>query len=690
MQKLINALSIADDDYLIGLSNKGILKRSYKDLESAEVSAKYTDSSAVVSVMGEKCTLVSPLGESKCTCPSRSICRHIITSILWLKNNVANENSDNKENEEKADESSEQKEKKEIDKSFIDELSSYSLKAIQKAMKKQYYTSFIIKAEKGILPEIEETSILSVKIPDEDIAVRLISPIEYSTCTCHSKDLCKHKAAAILAWQIKHNIVAVNDIKLNEESSSHLNVNDIHETAEYTVKFLSSILSNGIVRASENMVEEAESTAVMCHNSRLADCERIMREIGNRLRGYIGRSAEFNADILFSLIMDNITLLRKILKTDDEKELLGFLGEFKSAYVVSDTIEIIPVAQRHFSSAAGYEGEIYYFLNKNTNSENKFFSYSDIRPTFYEQGRRSRISAAPWGLYGNVNEIIKSELKLKSPKISNGKLSSSNETKAEIIGNVNLNQSAVYESIYTDFYKMIFDIFSKNSNSDIETERLVFVSPEKCVSSISDEITQSHSIVIEDKYNRQLTIKTKYKNESKDFFSRLSRIGDMMIENPEKRYVIFANAYIENGRCYLYPIAIFDNIDFPSIYDASGNSSDKDKDININCKNYSYFSELFYNIQKLLCDIIQCGINSFELYEHIKDYSIESQKMGLLILSDKLNALNELLTAKNHTYNNDNSKIIALLSEIYNYLSIGIKQTEFKQAIENLNKQECD
>ena len=31
MQELINALNNTDDDYLIGLSNKGIVKRAYKD-----------------------------------------------------------------------------------------------------------------------------------------------------------------------------------------------------------------------------------------------------------------------------------------------------------------------------------------------------------------------------------------------------------------------------------------------------------------------------------------------------------------------------------------------------------------------------------------------------------------------------------------------------------------------------------
>lgn len=682
MQELINALSIADDDYLVGLSNKGTLKRAYKDMDDAEISVSYTDNSAEVSVAGEKCTVVSPLGDSKCTCPSRSICRHIITSILWLKKNVSSKNTDNNEQTISKKEEIISIEKKELDKAFIDKLSAYPLKAIQKAMKKQYYSSFMVKAEKGILPEIEETSILSVKIPKENINVRLIDPIEYSTCTCHSKELCKHKAAAILTWQIKHKIVELKDIKVNEDNSSHIDIDAVHSVAKYAIGFLSNILSDGVVRISDDIIERTESLAVLCHNVRLAICEKTMRETGNRIQGYINRSADFNSDILFSLIMQNIILFNKVLKINNENELSPYLGEFKSTYILSDTLEIIPIAQRHFSSLSGYEGEIYYFVNKDLKSENRFLSYSDIRPTFYESRRSSsRVSSAPWGLYGSIDEISKSELKLKNPKLSNGKISSSSDTKAEITGKVNLNQSAVFENIYIDFSKMIKDTFKKKSEN--ETDRLVLVSPKKCISSTSDEITQSHSIIIEDYYGGRIAVRARYTSENKDFFARLEYIGNMMINNTDKQYVIFANTYIEKGICYLYPIAIFDNINVPHISDENIDNDDKNS-----LHNYFYFSELFHDIQQLLCDIIQCGINSFDIYEQIKDFSIESQKMGLLILSDKLNNLYELLKAKNHTYNGDNSKIILLLSDIYNYLSTGIKHIELHQAINNLNDEE--
>ena len=677
MQELLKVLNTIDDDYLVGLSNKGTLKRAYKDLDTAEISAEYGESSAAVTVSGETCTIVNPIGDSKCSCPSRSVCRHIITAVLWLKSNSSSEASE-------TETSPEHEEKKEPDKALIDELSSYSLKALQKTMKKTYYTAFALKAEKGTLPDIEETSVISVNFPEENISVRLINPLEYSTCTCHSKELCKHKAAAILAWQIKHEKVSLEDVKADKENASKINVEDVHSIARYTKDFLSKLLSDGLVRASDNLIDETESAAVMCHNARIADCEKMMREISNRLGGYINRSPEFNAGLLFSLIMENIILLDKIILTDDESKLSGYLGEFKNTYVTVDTLEILPLAYRHFSSAAGYEGEIYYFLNMTAADESRYLTYSAVRPTFYENRRRNTPLSAPWGLYGGIEEIMKSQLRLLNPKLSGSKLSSSNDTKADIIAPVDLNNQVVYDNIYSDFAKMLTDIFHKNKSSEKGDERLVMVAPKRCVYSETNEIAQTHYIVIEDYSGCKLTVKARYKSDNKDFFARLSSIGKMMLDNQDKQFVIFGNIYIENGKSFIYPIAIYDNI----MYNKTENKTTEIK-YDSNAGSYRYFSKTFAEIKRLLCDIIQCGINSFDMYEQIKDYSAECGKMGLLVFSRKLDELYDLLMAKNHTYSSDNTKIISVLSEIFEYITIGISHTEYNQAMENLKTEEC-
>ena len=86
----------------------------------------------------------------------------------------------------------------------------------------------------------------------------------------------------------------------------------------------------------------------------------------------------------------------------------------------------------------------------------------------------------------------------------------------------------------------------------------------------------------------------------------------------------------------------------------------------------------------VLCDIIQCGINSFDLYVQIADYAEESEASGLIVLSEKLRKLSAELSSRNHTFSNDNTEIIKLFAELYSYFKTGIRKTETGCAIENL------
>lgn len=160
-----------------------------------------------------------------------------------------------------------------------------------------------------------------------------------------------------------------------------------------------------------------------------------------------------------------------------------------------------------------------------------------------------------------------------------------------------------------------------------------------------------------------------------------------MKNDSENQYTILANAYISNGECILYPIAIYDEIHFSKINDSSESR-------NINAKsnfgNYEFFSRLFGEILQSLCDIIQSGINSYDLYNCIYDFSKECERSGLNTLCSKILELYNMLKNKNHTYNTDNTTIILKLAEIYNYISAGIEKTAFKQAIYNLTKENED
>lgn len=85
-RSLAAALAAADEAYLIGLSNKGTVNRAKKDLTALAAPQLQVEGQEAEVRMGDVvCRIRAPLGDSSCSCPSSGICRHRIAAILWLQ-----------------------------------------------------------------------------------------------------------------------------------------------------------------------------------------------------------------------------------------------------------------------------------------------------------------------------------------------------------------------------------------------------------------------------------------------------------------------------------------------------------------------------------------------------------------------------------------------------------------------------
>ena len=79
-------LAGADDEYLSGISNRGTVKRAHKDMETIPVQVLETGENEIRVKTGEEEVAVKPvLAESSCSCPSRSVCRHMVQAVLALR-----------------------------------------------------------------------------------------------------------------------------------------------------------------------------------------------------------------------------------------------------------------------------------------------------------------------------------------------------------------------------------------------------------------------------------------------------------------------------------------------------------------------------------------------------------------------------------------------------------------------------
>lgn len=460
--QLAAAIRKADEESLTAIANKGIYKRAVKDAESAEGDITDSGAAAEVSVGGEKCVITLPLGESSCTCPSRTVCRHIITAILLLK--------------------------------------------------KQ-------------LPEQPQEA-------EED-------------APCEEEE----NAEAAEAAEVKP---AAED---SEDTLSEGGLKAVRSCAEMCMGLLGGVLTHGLVRIPETAAEDFELAAVRCHGAKMAECERLMRGLGGRIADCAARRASFDSRAFTRRLLETAEHLDHLLNDEISPD---DLGSFRSAYTdIKGDLELLPVGQRTVSGGE-YTGEIFYFVNCDTEHEYRFLTFSDIRPVFYETLKKRHTAACPWGMETPLRSVMKRRLTLVGAKVCEGRLSASKDTVVAASAPAVLDCSLIHSLMVTDFREIALSL--AEGSSQRETDRLFFIYPKRMVRYGFDRNDQQLVITFEDHCGCTADCIVKYRSESKEFIGQLERICRRMSEPSEKIYTLLVTAYIEEGELRFFPIEIYDFI----------------------------------------------------------------------------------------------------------------------------------
>ena len=633
MSEMIKYFQTIDDDYLVGLSNKGIVKRSYKDLESVAVGIDETDECIKVSMEDVSCKLYVPLGDSKCSCPSRSMCKHIVMGAIAVKRRYeAGEIGDVDEpygsqpgiegaDEQLVDltETTEQvstsvgyvtkpgQETQQVidtkisqERSFS-ELDSYTLDQIKKQLGESAFRKVCQRMRVAEAPGITVTSVVTVSFADTDTIVKLLEPLAYSTCSCHKKELCPHKAEAIIAYQLHKGILTKDKLDSYYEGTDNpeFDIDEIKELIVSMKQLLSELIFQGLARASMDMVDSCERMAIMCHNGMLANFESNFRRLSEKLNRYFKRHASSDVAALMHFVcemygntikLENIVKnmckemsapepdnrvkhdIDKTVKTNKEQmvnvdALLQIAGKLRAEYELSKPLTLMGMGMRHFVSPAGFEGETVYFIEEDSG---EWYTFTNARPTIYDN-RASRgvssHSAAPWGLNCSLEALSEHRIRLTNGKVTqDNRLSSTSEANAELLGNRDLMCEAVKAHTYSDFGKLFEQVFGeswcKGEEQEKEVNYLAIVRPETVEEANFDSVKQAFYMRLVDEQRNHLSIKITYSKEDKYIINHLERLHRRIKEGRRGVPDFFGRLYIEDGELKLYPIEYYDQEEY--------------------------------------------------------------------------------------------------------------------------------
>ena len=564
MEKWKEWMADLDDDYLIGLSNKGIVKRAYKDKEENTAEIVTFGEEVEVKVGMETVRICYPLGESKCSCPSRSICRHIVLAILVLREYVKEQ-----ETEKPIDISAlegdvvcqEAESVKKIGtEQLLEEIRNYPLDSLKKSMGVRQFQDFVSKVKRGICPEIHYTSMITVKLPWHSSTVKLIFPLAYSSCSCHKKEFCVHKAEAVLWCQLDLDIVTKEKQTEEAEKSMEYSLDQIHETAVQMKQFLDELFGTGLSRTSPDVLDYLERLAIISHNANLPKYEGYFRALFDSYGRYFKRLASFRPHDLMVQMTKLYRRVELLLQTKSNTEVAEYAGEFKAEYISVGNLDLIGVAMEHFFSQTGYEGETIYFLEEHTK---EWYTYTVARPVFYEKGnrfQRQEKGQAPWGMMLSLEELSKKRISLLKVRCDErNRLSSSQETKGTIIGERNLTWKELERWHYQDFQKLFLERIGKEKGQWLKGKTefskksdLVLLQAAFCEKAVFSETDQRLSMVLFDKAGREVVVEVVYsKKEERGIFCL------EQIREDELPYFL-GKVYLRDGRIRMYPVALID------------------------------------------------------------------------------------------------------------------------------------
>lgn len=563
--KFKDFIDTIDEEYLIGITNKGIVNRAKKDLDKADnIELKVLDNRIDFNIDNIECSIYGDIKNYKCSCPSRSMCKHIVMSYLYIMNNKkcffkSEDNScdiaeDIKDNAHFLNEVSDfnKAEENACGKKEFKNLKEYSIKDIKKAIGERNLFTIIKRIEFGINYEITETALITVNFVDENIVVKLLDNLDNCVCSCKKKEMCRHKAEAIILYKLKKGYLTLEELNSYDKSLSLINEEDGKKACREIKNVMEEIFISGLSRLSPTILDKLNNSAVICHNYGIPNFEKNIRDIREEINLYFKKNASFDSVRLLNKVTRLYMNAVRIEKTDDIKKLADIIGEFKSSYYEIPAVQLYGVGAEAWETKSGYEGITYYFYE---NHKKQFFTYTKAAPVFYDNYTKkdymSSSLKAPWNLNCTCEQLSSCHFKLVYGKINcKGRISSSSESYGFVVDETDI-RSLSLEKHFFNQWKNLIEVLKRKKYSD-DTYNLVFIEGKAFGESSFDNINQTFKAEIYDINNKIMNINISFSLRTK----KMIRILEKMIKI-NKMPIFLGRVYLSHGKIMFYPVSYF-------------------------------------------------------------------------------------------------------------------------------------
>lgn len=423
--KITEQVALFDDEALAALGNKGLLRRAQKDIEKGVQIKVDSDAPDGLHITVGSCHVRIPESgpaQATCSCPSVSICQHILAACLFLRRQASSASP-------------------EVSGDVIDgvrkELLGYSADTLAKWAGKKAFNDAVATLRTDVRVEVEEKGVVTVRIPDLNVECRYgpSGGLEGLIVSDGTADIRKAGVLAILAYQQFHGV----KLEVNADEAARLT--DVQgaprsrqEILSSTDKLLDEVLQLGLSHGSESLAQRASTLAVSALGVNLPRLSLALRAVADETRLICKRDAKANESALLSAL-GRVHALSAALQASGENPAPALVGWHRTRYDEIGHLELHGLGAYQWTTRSGYDGLTVILWD---NAGKRWQTWSESRPRHLQQDFKPSErykQDGPWSGAASPEHISKGHFKLmKAKRNPAGRLSASAKSQAIALG----------------------------------------------------------------------------------------------------------------------------------------------------------------------------------------------------------------------------------------------------------------
>lgn len=476
-----------DDESLVTLANKGLVRRATKDLESLSPSVLGYDGHAVTVAVGEfRVRVPESVPDATCSCVSKSICRHVLAAIMYLRESAPLQ---------------------EKTRSCRDEILALSDEDLRKWAGKAMLDKAGRVLSEGISVEAEEAATLLLRIPARNVTCRWVPGAgpEGMVCACGSKEACRHKVLAILGYQVLHGCRTIDREERIPLQTASETPRSQAEVLESVGAVLAESLVTGLSRLSKTTEQRLRTLAVSAHGMDLPRLERLLNSLADEVGLWLNRDAQSSLQS-FLVTASRVEALITALRSPGSV----VAGEHRSSYHPVGTIEIMGLGARQWQTRSGYVGITVYFWDFSSKS---WATWTDSRPK--ERDRFNPVSVyrgpGPWEGCLSPYEASRNKLMLTEAwRNPSGRISGRPGTKAMTLTPSDAGQAGKTMESWAEAAELAAVLFSGGMAVQREQHEIVLLKPATWGEAEYESTRQELNRPVFDRDGRVMLLKLSY------------------------------------------------------------------------------------------------------------------------------------------------------------------------------------